>query len=492
MQPENLRFGGGASETILHPIVLVALLIAIALIFFLRRKYVILPVMIMTFLVPLGQTVLVGGLHFFVFRIIVLAMALRMLGSLFLSPDGIFGNRLGAFDLIFLTWALFRALAGIMTFSLARGAVIYQAGFLLDAIGGFFVLRYLIRDEEDIYRVMRAFAVITIIIGCCMVFEKVRQVNLFGLLGGVRAVPETRGGAVRAQGPFQHEIIAGTFGATLLPLFFLLWKSGKARLLGVLGAIGSTLMVLTSHSSTPVMAYGAAILGICAWPLRRSMRLVRWAIVGAICALALVMKAPVWFVLAHIDVVGGSSGYHRAMLVNDFIMHFKDWWLFGTAENSRWGFNMWDLCNQYVAEGQLGGLVTFLCFVAMICIAFSRIGTARKAMEGDRTREWFFYALGAALFSHCVAFFGISYFDQTRVMWFALLAIIITATAPYMVKEPVKHWVRPAYRRPEPAYARSASQPSRTPGRQANPRQSPRPWSKPTFGRFPGRASDPS
>src|SRR5947209_6516782 len=106
MQPENLRFGGGASETILHPLVLIALLIAVALIFLLRRKYVILPVMVMTFLVPLGQTVLVGGLHFFVFRIIVLAMALRMLFAFFSSPDGVFGNRLGTFDLIFLTWAL--------------------------------------------------------------------------------------------------------------------------------------------------------------------------------------------------------------------------------------------------------------------------------------------------------------------------------------------------------------------------------------------------
>jgi len=38
MPPDNLRFGGGASETVLHPIVLVAMLIAIALIFLLPRK----------------------------------------------------------------------------------------------------------------------------------------------------------------------------------------------------------------------------------------------------------------------------------------------------------------------------------------------------------------------------------------------------------------------------------------------------------------------
>src|SRR5579863_6800233 len=114
MQPDNLRFGGGASDTVLHPIVLVAMLIAIALIFLLPRKYVIWPLLAITFLVPLGQEVLIGGLHFFVFRIIVLTVGVRMLGSMFSSSDGIFGKRLGGLDLVFLLWALFRALAGVM------------------------------------------------------------------------------------------------------------------------------------------------------------------------------------------------------------------------------------------------------------------------------------------------------------------------------------------------------------------------------------------
>jgi hypothetical protein len=455
MQPENLRFGGGASETVLHPVVLIAMLIAMALIFLLPRKYVIWPFLCTAFLVPLGQSILVGGLHFFVIRIVILTVAVRMLGSAFSSPEGAFGKRLGLFDVVFLLWALFRALAGVLVFSFNSGAMVYQGGFLLDAIGGFFVLRYLIRDDEDIYRAIRAFAVISIVIAGGMFFEKLHQVNVFGLLGAVRAAPEVRGGSVRSQGPFEHEILAGSFAATLLPLLFLLWKSGKSKALGVLGVLAATVMVLTSASSTPVLAYGAALLGICAWPFRRFMRTVRWGIVAALLVLNMIMKAPVWFIIMHIDVVGGSSGYHRAMLVNDFIMHFRDWWLMGTTENARWGYNMWDLCNQYVAEGQLGGLATFICFMALICIAFSRIGTARKAVEGDRDKEWFFWLLGAALFSHVVAFFGISYFDQTRVSWFALLAIIVTSTAPYVVKDPVKHFVRAPLRgpQPKPAYA---------------------------------------
>jgi hypothetical protein len=456
MQPENFRFGGGASETILHPIVLVALLIAIALIFLLPRKYVIWPVFCMAFLVPLGQEILVGGLHFFVFRIVILVVALRMLAATLSSPEGAFGNRLGILDIVFVLWALFRALASVLIFSFNSGAVVNQAAFLLDAIGGYFVLRYLIRDDDDIYRVLRAFVVVSCVIAVCMIFEKVLQVNVFGLLGGVRAVPESRGGAVRAQGPFQHELLAGTFGATLIPLFFLLWKNGKSYVLAAVGAISATIMVFASHSSTPVLAYGAGILAICAWPLRRHTRTVRWGMVAALVGLNMVMKAPVWFIIQHIDVVGGSSGYHRAMLVNDFIVHFRDWWLIGTTENARWGFNMWDMCNQFVAEGQVGGLATFVCFVALICICFSRIGTARKAVEGDREKEWYFWFFGAALFSHVVGFFGISYFDQTRFSWFALLVMIVTATAAYLpekVRSP--RAVRFPAARPIPSYARS-------------------------------------
>src|SRR5437879_8114612 len=121
MQPENLRFGGGASETILHPIVLVAMLIAIALIFLLPRKQIIFPFLATAFLIPLGQSIVLGGLHFFVIRIIILTVAIRMLTSFFTSPDGLFGDRLDTLDVVFLFWAFFRVLAGALVFSFNSG-----------------------------------------------------------------------------------------------------------------------------------------------------------------------------------------------------------------------------------------------------------------------------------------------------------------------------------------------------------------------------------
>ncbi|MGA2844495.1 MAG: hypothetical protein ABSF68_03640, partial [Candidatus Acidiferrales bacterium] len=43
-------------------------------------------------------------------------------------------------------------------------------------------------------------------------------------------------------------------------------------------------------------------------------------------------------------------------------------------------------------------------------------------------QTWFLWLLGVALFSNLIAFLGISYFDQTFITWYALIAMIIAAT----------------------------------------------------------------
>jgi hypothetical protein len=125
---------------------------------------------------------------------------------------------------------------------------------------------------------------------------------------------------------------------------------------------------------------------------------------------------------------GSSSGYHRYQLVDQFIRRFSDWWLLGTNGNAKWGWDMWDLANQYVAVGETSGLLPFVCFLATIIFGFQQIGRARRAAP-DRKSELFLWALGAALFSNVVAFFGISYYDQTIVAWYLLLAMIPAACA---------------------------------------------------------------
>jgi hypothetical protein len=454
VRPDNFYFGGGAADTVMHPLVAVAMIVVIILILTLRREQIIAPFLLCTFLIPGGQMLVIGGVHLFVLRIVLLFAVVRMALAKSSAKGSIFSHGLDSVDKVFIAWALFRATAFLILFSFISAAVVNQVAFLLDVFAGYFFLRFLLRDQQDMLTTVKVLAFITAVVGLCMVNEKLRSQNIFGYLGGFRVVPELRDGAVRAQGPFAHPILAGSFGATLLPLFFWLWHGGKSKLYAVIGMIGSTCMVFSSASSTPLMAYMGGIVAVCFWPMRKHMRLFRWALVTTLIGLHLVMKAPVWFLIARVDLTGASSGYHRAMLVDNFVRRLGEWWFVGTTNNANWGYDMWDISNQFVAEGIAGGLATFICFIALISMSFSKIGRARKAVEGDRQQEWFLWFLGSALVSHMVAYWGISYFDHTQISWFALLVMISVATHIPRKKKAEELEAQPRQLDHMPAFAR--------------------------------------
>lgn len=429
---QSHTFGGGLTESSLTPIVLVGMLVAILLMWILPRKYVVVPFLFFALLVPMGEQVYVLGVHWLALRIIILAGWARLLHNKLSSKKPLFAGGFNFIDQAFLVSVVCQAVCMVLQYMQSQ-ALINQIGFLIDYIGGYFLLRFMIRDKRDIYTAIKCLAVLSLICAFFMVREQLTVHNDFALLGG-KAVPDIREGKIRSQGPFSHALMAGCFAASLLPLFFLLWKTGKARLLAALGAVGCTVMTITSQSSSPLLAYVAGILAICCWPIRRKMRAVRWAMVIALLAAAMVMKAPVWFLIARIDLTGGSSGYHRAELIDQFVRHFGDWWLIGTKDAGTWAYDLWDTQNQYVTVGETGGLLAFGFFVAMIVHCFRHIGQARKYVAGKR-KEWFVWSIGASLFVHLVSFFGVNYFDQSKISWFLLLAMIqvspsLTCTIP--------------------------------------------------------------
>jgi hypothetical protein len=112
------------------------------------------------------------------------------------------------------------------------------------------------------------------------------------------------------------------------------------------------------------------------------------------------------------------------MLIDQCIRHFWDWWLIGVKDTSVWGWDMWDTANQYVGTCDNSGLLAFLLFLATLVYGFKFLGRARRAVEPYKKSALFVWAIGAALFANVVAFFGISYWDQTMVSWYALLAMI--------------------------------------------------------------------
>jgi hypothetical protein len=444
--PGFVAFGGGAASSVLHPLVLGAVIVVAVLTFVLPRKYVIVPLLLGILLTPSGQNLYIGGLHFYIYRVLILVGWVRLLSSK-PSSGGFLTGGFTTLDKVFLVWAIYRASAVVIRFS-QTGAAINQGAFLLDCLGGYFLFRSLIRDDKDVRRVLVVYAVVALVAAVVMLTELKTGQNIMGFLGGIRLISDVRNGRIRAQGVFAHSILAGSFGASVFPLFLWLWKRGNAKVAALIGAISSTIMVFASASSTPITAWLGSIMAICLWPFRKKMRTVRWGIVIGLVALQLVMKAPIWYLMARVDFAGGSSGWERAFLIDTFTKHLGDWWLIGTHDNANWGWDMWDQCNQYVSEGETGGLVAFGCFITMIVICFKKIGNARKAAEGNRKREWLFWLLGAAVFAETMAFMGVAYFDQSQYGWYMLLVIIPVATLvprlPFAGKSSTTALINPA------------------------------------------------
>jgi hypothetical protein len=434
MIPDNFFIGGGPSETLMGPVAAIMILTAIALMFALPRKYIVIPVLFAVFLVPRGEVVVVAGAHFAPDRIIALFGLLKLIWLRCSKHINVFAGGLNSIDKAFLWSTLAHSVAFILIWK-ATAAITNQMGYLLGQIGLYVVLRFLIGDRHDVYLVLKVLAIVAALNAVGMMYEHLRVQNLFGLLiGGVDPVPLIREGKIRSQGAFGHAILAGTYGAMLLPLFVVLFIYGKSKVFAAIGAVSAVIMVLTSASSTPLMAIFGVIVGICFWPLRKSMRIVRWAVALTLLALHLAMKAPVWFLIARVDMVGGSASFDRANLIDVFVRHFWDWWLIGTRDIGSWGWSMWDLSDMYVSQGESGGLVALVFFIAIICRSFSRLGNMRKTAKGIK-QQWLFWLFGTALYANVMAFFGVSYWDQMGAAWLALLAMISVVTTPMPKKK---------------------------------------------------------
>jgi hypothetical protein len=410
-----MRFGGGG-DTFLTPLGIALLLLACILILAVKRKYMIVPLLFATILIPISEQIVVFGLHFTSMRILIACAWLR------LGPYIIKKLRLTWLDRTLIAWAI----SGAVTFSLlwlSVSALVNRLGILYDCFGLYFVWRILLPDREAVYRVIKALSFLAAFLGVCLLFEHIKGIDIFSALGGKATVFEVRNGSIRAIGPFSHEILAGCFGATLMPLFAGLWWQKESRMIAVLGMVGATLITYSSFSSTALLAWGAGMAALMMWPLRRFTRILRWSVVVVIIGLQMVMKAPVWALIGRIDLTGGSSGYHRFELVNQAILHFSDWWLLGVKTTYQWGYNLWDTANTYVETATTGGLCTLVLLITMIVISYKALGKTRKATT-DPALARLTWILGSALFAHLVAFVGITYYDQTIANWYLLLAMI--------------------------------------------------------------------
>lgn len=434
----KVLFGAGGSTSI-HPVILGLLCVATVMILSVRRQNVVAPFLALSMLTPIGQVLVVGPLHFQVFRILIFIGWVRILIQK--STEGRQAKiKLNAIDKAMLGFAISSVVCYTLLWQ-ASAALLSQLGVAYSSLGLYFFFRFFIRDQADVDRAIKVVALVATVIALLMLNEQVTGKNVLAIFGGVPYNVATRGHYYRSQGPFEAYLTAGAFGASLIPLFLTMWRKGGKRGLATIGMGAALVITLSSNTSTASSAVAASLVGLLMWNIRDHMKIFRRVAVAAIVALHLAMKAPVWALLARVDLVGGSDGYHRFLIVDNFIRHFFDWFLMGARNYSTWvagDDDMWDLANQYVFTGETTGLLSLIFFMATIVYSFKYLGRARIEAGADKHRAWFMWLLGVAMVANCVAFMGISYFDQTRVFWALFLALIAAAAAPGAVQATVK------------------------------------------------------
>ena len=387
-----------------------------AAVMFLPRRVAVLGLVAAVAYITQGQGIVVGGFHFFAHRIILLAGIIRILmrgewrGLKFNKIDG---------ALVAFAVAL-TVLPGIRT-----GNWQEQFGAGYNILFPYFVFRCLVTSLEDIENLLPKIAVLIIPLALCMVYESLTGTNVFNGMGG-QGSAWLREGRYRCIGSFRGPHTAGIFGATLMPLFVWLYFRREKRGLAIAGLIAATGITYLANSSGPLMAYLSGMVGLAFWPLRREMRRVRWGILIFLVGLALIMKAPIWYLPSKAADITGGDGFYRSYLMEQCYKHLPDWWLLGTDNTGEWGTTQmeWgaaDLCNVFVSCAAVAGLAGLVLFILLLVRCFSLLGFAlKKAGEIPPEAVGLLWCIGSVLYAHVCALFSVTYWDQLFVIWWAL------------------------------------------------------------------------
>jgi hypothetical protein len=178
------------------------------------------------------------------------------------------------------------------------------------------------------------------------------------------------------------------------------------------------------------------------------------------------MNDPVYYLLARIDLTGGSTGWHRAALIDGAFNHFSTWWLAGTDYTRDWmptgipaNDANTDITNHFLAMGVWGGLPLMFLFIWVLIVAFRAVGKALRSREtAPPQHQFLIWTLGSILFGHATTFFSISYFDpQSSVFLYFGLAAIGSICAPELAAAAARVPAEPEARPAEAGGVRSSA-----------------------------------
>jgi len=379
-----------------------------------------------------GEQISVGGFNMFAMRFLEIAGIIRVL-----SRGEFSFSKLNNIDRALLLLYCYTTIVFLLRSSDSQA---YQIGLAVDAFLCYFTFRGLIKTVKDWNWFLGAFLLMLAPYVALVLLESRTSQNPFVLIGGRVATEEWfREGRIRCFGTFAHPSLLGTLGGSFLPIYISQFFT-RRRAIACVGIVLCLAIIYAVNSGGPVTCVVVGMAGWLLWPARTKMQWVRRGLSATIILLGIFMKSPIWYLLAKLSDLTGGDGYHRSYLMDVAYQNLGKWWLIGMPiQNTITWFpyqngatGVADITNAYLWYGLQGGLLSVILFVVLLTRAFRRIGETlaklRSDPEGDDTSQYLFWGLGVTLTVHLMNWFGITYYDQTYVVWFMQLAVISSLT----------------------------------------------------------------
>jgi hypothetical protein len=408
-----------------------------AVILFGPKRWALLSLLAGVLYLTKGQFLEVSGLTLYPTRVLVVLTAVRVV-----SRSELGALKPNSLDAMVVALYLYSTTVYLLQY---REGQLEQIGIAVDALFLYYSFRTLVSSMEDLDQLLRGLLLLLIPYVPLLWYESLTFQNPFAAIGGVELVQAgdrwVRDGRLRATGSFGHPSLLGTFGGTFLPLYVGMALNRGRRAVGVAGAGLCVAIVLASNSGGPALCALAAMVAWLVWPFRLSMRSIRIALVALTISAALLMKDPIWYLIARLGSFTGGDAYHRARLIDIAFQNLDKWWLGGMPLRETAGWMPYnntltgyvDLTNTFLQFALTTGLGSLFLLIALLVTAFRRLGrTLSSCRHDDRgpdsRSEHLLWGLGGVLFVHIVNWYAIAYWDQTIAVWFLHLALIGSVT----------------------------------------------------------------
>jgi hypothetical protein len=402
------------------------LALLIALVLFAPRRWALLGMMAGVLYLTQQQAIDLLGLNLTAIRLLELVAFVRVLGRREFSF-----SRFNGIDRALLLVYGYTTFVFLMR---SDSHHVEMVGAMVDATLCYFTFRGLVRDMEELKWLLRAFVIILVPYVMLLSLETLTVKNPFTSMGALTWA-DLRDGRIRAMGSFRHPSLLGTLGASLLPLYIglVLARCDRIRALAGIGLCFG--IIFLSNSGGPLNAAAMGVVGWLCWAARMKMCIVRRILVGMIVFLVLVMKAPIWYLIARLSSLSGGTGWHRARLIDVAFTNLDQWWLAGmeierTKDWLPYALGITggaDITNNFLAFGLHAGLLAMGLLIVLLIRTFRTLGHALaivRCASTSKETEYLLWGLGCVLLVHVVTWFGITYFDQIYVVWFMQLAAI--------------------------------------------------------------------